>query len=111
MNNEALFLSLKDKVPNNMHELSILKEKVSAANQEKIENVHLITLKNPMVGLILGLLGLGIFGIDRFYKGDILLGILKLFTLGGIGIWSLIDLVLVFKGIKKDNFQKILQCL
>lgn len=38
---------------------------------------------------------LGGIGIDRFYLGHTGLGIAKLLTLGGCGIWALIDLVLI----------------
>lgn len=44
----------------------------------------------------------GELGIDRFYMGYIGLGILKLITLGGCGIWYLIDLILIATNNLKD---------
>ncbi|GAA3890604.1 hypothetical protein GCM10022381_35660 [Leifsonia kafniensis] len=46
---------------------------------------------------------LGGFGIDRFYLGKIGTGILKLITLGGFGIWVLIDLIMVLAGATRDK--------
>jgi len=43
-----------------------------------------------LVGTVLSW-SIGYFGADRFYKGDIGLGILKLITFGGVGIWWLVD--------------------
>ena len=46
---------------------------------------------------------LGGLGADRFYLGKIGTGILKLITLGGLGLWSLIDLIITLVGAQKDK--------
>jgi hypothetical protein len=46
---------------------------------------------------------LGGFGIDRFYLGYTGLGIAKLLTLGGLGIWSYIDVWLVTFGVMRQK--------
>jgi Predicted membrane protein len=50
--------------------------------------------KEWIITLILCVL-VGEFGIHRFYHGKIGTGILQLITLGGLGVWYLIDLVMV----------------
>ena len=46
---------------------------------------------------------LGGLGVDRFYLGHIGTGILKLITLGGFGIWWLIDFIIIAAGGAKDS--------
>lgn len=46
---------------------------------------------------------LGVFGAHRFYLGRVGSGILMLVTFGGLGIWYLIDLILVIVGQMRDS--------
>jgi TM2 domain-containing membrane protein YozV len=46
---------------------------------------------------------LGTFGIHRFYVGRIGTGIVQLLTLGGLGIWALVDFIMVVTGNFKDG--------
>jgi TM2 domain-containing membrane protein YozV len=62
----------------------------------KVEN------KNWLVALLLSIF-VGVLGVDRFYLGKIGTGILKLITFGGLGIWWVIDLVLIASGNMKDS--------
>jgi len=57
--------------------------------------------KDFLVALLLSIF-VGQFGIDRFYMGYIGLGILKLVTVGGCGIWWLIDVILIATKSLKD---------
>ena len=57
--------------------------------------------KEFMVALLLSIF-VGSIGIDRFYLGYTGLGILKLLTFGGCGLWWLIDLILLATGSMTD---------
>ncbi len=52
---------------------------------------------------------LGFIGVHRFYVGKIGTGILMVVTLGGLGIWQLIDLVMIIVGSFKDKEGRKLQ--
>ena len=61
-----------------------------------------VSNKSFLVTWLLSLL-LGGLGVDRFYLGKVGTGLLKLFTLGGLGIWALIDLILVLSNKQRDK--------
>ena len=51
----------------------------------------------------------GVFGAHRFYVGKIGTAILMLVTLGGLGIWTLVDLIIIICQDFKDKEDKVLK--
>jgi TM2 domain-containing membrane protein YozV len=61
-----------------------------------------VSPKSRLVAMLLCFF-LGALGVHRFYVGKIGTGLLMLFTLGGFGLWLLIDLILIVTGSFKDK--------
>ena len=49
-------------------------------------------VKSKLILVILTLTGLSLLGLDRMYAGQIGMGVLKLITGGGFGLWFLVDM-------------------
>jgi predicted lipid-binding transport protein (Tim44 family) len=67
-----------------------------------------ISPKSRLVTTILAWV-LGGLGVDRFYTGHIVLGILKLITGGGFFIWWLIDFIMAVTGKRKDKEGRLIE--
>ena len=83
-----------------------LKETLKGMSDQELLALSSRNFKDPTVSLILSVL-LGNLGVDRFYIGDIGAGVGKLLTLGGFGIWWIIDLFNITDKTKENNHEDI----
>jgi hypothetical protein len=72
-----------------------------------IASIRMAQFKDPTMALILSVL-VGSLGVDRFYIGDVGLGVGKLLTCGGAYIWWLIDLFMIQDSTRKKNMEMFL---
>lgn len=87
-----------------------IRERLLVLEDSKWPMIQAVQLKDPTTALIISLLG-GSLGIDRFYIGDTGLGIGKLLTCGGAGIWAIVDWFMIMDATKEKNLLKIQQLL
>ena len=83
-----------------------LKARLSKLSQNQFNAIQGIQLKDPMIMLLLSLF-LGSSGIDRFLLKEIGLGIIKLLTAGGCGIWTIVDWFLVMNRTREFNYELV----
>ena len=88
-------------------QILFIRERLLAADESKEGLLHAVQFKDPTIALILSLLT-GELGIDRFYIGDTGLGIGKLITCGGFGIWNIIDWFLIMNSTREKNFMRLM---
>lgn len=74
-------------------------ERLSLASEpEKEARVQNAPPTKSKLTAILFAIFFGGLGVDRFYLGYTLLGVIKLLTMGGFGIWTIVDLILICTG-------------
>ncbi|EAL2746311.1 hypothetical protein AZ745_06845 [Campylobacter coli] len=135
---QTFSLAMEGKV--NIELLAAYKDKIETLSDETLFRFWYLELKNPIIGLILGVVPAFILPgltFDRFYKGDMGLGFAKMamwafifiglliagffdsssmlvvwiFNIVALFIWNILDFFLVWQGIKNDNLAKIIQFL
>ena len=92
------------------HQINAIREKLIAMDDSKWPMLSTLQLKDPTTSLIVSLLA-GTLGIDRFMIGDTGLGVGKLLTCGGLGIWAIIDFFMIQGATREKNMLKLQQFL
>lgn len=92
------------------HHLGWIREQLIQMDDSKWPILLMQQFKDPSIFQIISLMG-GQLGIDRFMLGDTGLGVGKLLTCGGLGIWTIIDWFMIMSAVREKNmalFQGVL---
>ncbi|WP_338409042.1 TM2 domain-containing protein [uncultured Flavobacterium sp.] len=90
------------------HQLQYVREKVLAMDEDKWVSLQFIQFKDPTTALLISIFA-GVYGIDRFYIGDTGMGVGKLLTCGGFGVWAIVDWFLIQGATKDKNMEQFNQ--
>ena len=104
-NKEILLMTYSKYFPE--ENLYLLRQKLDTMTDEQINMLYAMPLKDPMICLVLSIV-VGYLGVDRFYVGDVALGVIKLLTCGGLGVWTIVDYFLIMNRAKEKNWQTLM---
>jgi hypothetical protein len=90
--------------------INAIREKLLTVDEEKWPMLSTLQFKDPTTILIVSLLA-GTLGIDRFMIGQTGLGVGKLLTCGGLGIWAIVDWFMIQQATREVNMEKMQQFL
>lgn len=131
MDFNSVLLTIQDKIPKDGASSVVLKDKFENLSQDKqkdfISKLSQIKLKSPAFVFWVWNFLLGNLGVARFMIGDMILGFIRLglvildifielsfnnaSILLVIWIWWIVDLFLVGKKLRKQNFEKIINLM
>ena len=98
-----LLMIMGSKIPS--ESIPMVRDRLLKSDMSESDFLILVNgMKDPTLSLILSIL-VGILGVDRFYIGDVGLGIGKLLTFGGCYIWALVDIFLIMGATKEKNLE------
>jgi TM2 domain-containing membrane protein YozV len=92
------------------HHVMQIRDRLVALDDSKWGMIQTLQFKDPTTSLIVSILAGGL-GIDRFMIGDTGLGVGKLLTCGGLGIWTIIDWFMIMGATREKNIAKLQQYL
>ena len=108
MENSKINMFLGMKAENfNQQDLMVIRQRLEGMDDDKFYMIQGTELQKPSTILLIAIF----LGWERFWLDDVTLGVVKIITAYGCGIWWLIDIFTAQKRAKKYNFNKINQAL
>jgi TM2 domain-containing membrane protein YozV len=99
---DMFIASMGSKFPS--EKFMLMRSQLEKIDDNKLMVIQSIDYKDPTTLLIISIF-VGHFGVDRFMLGETGLGVAKLLTCGGLGIWTIIDWFIIMNKTKEMNFQ------
>lgn len=93
-----------------VNRIQYLRERLLEMDSSKEILLSSLSFKDPTIILIISII-VGYLGVDRIFIGNVGLGIIKLLTCGGFGVWTLVDWFLIMDATKESNFELIVPYL
>lgn len=104
-NKVDMFLMTKGKFFRGEHLMQI-RDRLRRRDDSDMTLIYSMQLHDPTLILVVSIL-VGHFGIDRIMIGDTGLGVLKLLTCGGLGVWTVVDWFLIMGVTRDKNMEKL----
>lgn len=92
------------------HQMYQIRERLLEIDESRWRMLQFMQFNDPVIILIVSLVT-GPLAVDRFMIGDIGLGVAKLLTCGGLGIWVLIDWVMIMGITRQKNTEKLMMAI
>jgi TM2 domain-containing membrane protein YozV len=92
------------------YQMMQIRARMLEINDSHWRMLQFMQFNDPVIILIVSLIT-GPLAIDRFMIGDIGLGVAKLLTCGGLGIWVLIDWITIMGTTRRKNTEKLMMAL
>ncbi|MGN8913780.1 TM2 domain-containing protein [Anaerofustis butyriciformans] len=90
--------------------MMLIRERLQVLPDECFVQLSTMQFKSPVVMLVVSLF-VGGLGVDRMMLGEVGLGVLKLLTGGGCGIWTIIDWFMIMGKTKEKNVLKLMNAI
>lgn len=87
-----------------------IRSALEKVDDSRANTIMMQSYRDPFLMLLVSIFAGGL-GIDRFLLGQTGLGILKLITCGGVGIWTIVDWFLIMDLTRDENVEKLKSAL